>query len=240
MASPGPSSGAIWVTGASSGIGAAIAGRLAEEGYSVVASARRVHHLWRLARSASGIYPLPCDCTDPDAVARAAAELLRQFGAIYALVHCVGAALFKAFEHTTLTEFESLFRTNVHALFLCLHAVIPAMVQQHNGVIIHMSSVAALKPFASSSVYGAFKAAAAHMLRALREEVRSAGIAVVNLHVGATATPLWPAALRRRWGHRMLSPDDIAETVCALLRLAGRPRLLPEELVLRPQLGDLP
>ncbi len=236
----GVSGGAVWITGASSGIGKAVVHRLAHEGYSVVATARRTHRLRQLARLSEHIYALPCDCTDPDAVAGTAEELLHRFGTIRALIHCVGAAVFKPLGQTSLEEVENLFRANVQALFLCLQAVLPAMVRQSSGVIIHISSVAALKAFPSSSVYGAFKAAAAHMLRALREEVRSAGIAIVNLHVGATATPLWQPSLRRRWSYRMLQPEDVAETVCALLRLAERPRLLPEELVLRPQLGDLP
>ncbi len=235
-----PSLGIVWVTGASSGIGAAIARRLAEERYTVVASARRAHLLRRLAGSIPHIYPLPCDCSDPEAVAEVSTEILHRFGTIDALVHCVGNALFKPFVQTTPAEFESLLQANVYSLFLCLRAVLPAMIERKSGVILYISSVAALKAFAFSSIYGGLKAAAAHMLRALREELRSQGIKVVNLHVGATDTPVWHGALRRRWRHRMLQAEDVAETACALLRLTAQPRLLPEELVLRPQLGDLP
>jgi short-subunit dehydrogenase len=100
--------------------------------------------------------------------------------------------------------------------------------------------VAAEKPFAYSSVYGAAKAAVAQLLRAVREEVRSEGIKVINLLVGATATPLWSASVRRRYRQRMLQPRDVADAVAALVRLSSLPQALPEELWLRPQRGDLP
>jgi short-subunit dehydrogenase len=235
-----PFDGVIWVTGASSGIGAAVAQRLAHEGYHVAASARRKNLLQRLARRSPRLYPFPCDCTDAAAVNTLVSELRQRFGKISGLIHCAGAALFKTFLDTTPEEFEQLVGANFRTLFLCLHAVLPPMLEQRHGIIISISSVAALKPFARSSIYGGLKAAAAHMLRGLREEVRSYGIKLINLHLGATATPLWSPALRRRWGFRMLAATEVAEAIVALLHMAAHPRLLPEELVLRPQQGDLP
>jgi NADP-dependent 3-hydroxy acid dehydrogenase YdfG len=232
--------GVVWVTGASSGIGAAIAERLVREGFPVAATARRRRLLSQLARRCPGIAPFPCDCTDAAAVSATVSALRQRYGPPYALIHCAGSALFKPLVETTVAEFEALMSANVRTLFLCLQAVLPDMLQHRRGLIVAISSVAAFKPFALSAVYGGFKAAAAQMLRGLREEVRSHGIKVVNVYVGATATPLWSATLRRRWHHRMLQPDDVAEAVAALVRMASYPRLMPEELVLRPQEGDLP
>jgi short-subunit dehydrogenase len=230
--------GVLWVTGASSGIGAAIARELALLGYPVAASARRSAPLQRLARH--GVFPLPCDCSDPDAVAAAVSTLQERFGRIGGLIHSAGEALFKPFVEFTLEEFERLLANNVRTMYLCLHSVLPLLRQQRSGLVIAIGSVAAEKPFAYSSVYGAAKAAVAQLLRAVREEVRSEGIKVINLLVGATATPLWSASVRRRYRHRMLQPRDVADAVAALVRLSSLPQALPEELWLRPQRGDLP
>ncbi len=231
----------IWVTGASSGIGAAIARRLAAEGYHVVISARRRLPLYRLARSASQrLHALPCNCADESAVATAVAHIEERFGQLDGLVLCAGSALFKPFAESSSEEFEALLDSTLRTVFFCTRAVLPLMRRQQRGVVLFLSSVATLKAFPNCALYGGLKAAAAHMLRALREEVRSEGIKVVNVHVGATDTPLWDPAVRRRWRQRMLHPDDVADAVAALLRLSARRQLLPEELILRPQLGDLP
>ncbi|MCS6965409.1 MAG: SDR family oxidoreductase [Candidatus Kapabacteria bacterium] len=240
MAIGQPTRGVIWVAGASSGIGAAIARRLSAEGYTVAASARRSARLRVLARSYPSLHAFPCDCADADAVRRTVEALEERFGAIRALIHCVGTALFKPFLDISPEEFAELIRHNLWSTFLCTRAVLPGMLHQQQGIVVAIGSVASLKAFPRSSAYGGLKAAVAQMLRALREEVRPHGVKIINVHVGATETPLWPATMRRRWRAQMLLPDDVAKTIASLLTLASNPQLLPEELVLRPQLGDLP
>ncbi|MEN3027330.1 MAG: SDR family oxidoreductase [Chlorobiota bacterium] len=232
--------GVIWVTGASSGIGAAIAQHLSLQGYVVAASARRTDRLQELAHSNRSLYAFPCDCADADAVRQTVKALEERFGAIHAFVHCVGSALFKPFTDISLEEFAELFRNNLWSVFVCTQAVLPGMLRQGRGTVVLVGSVASLKAFPQSSVYGGLKAAAAHMLRSLREEVRSHGIKVVNVHLGATETPLWPPDMRHRWRDQMLQPEHVAKAIGSLLALASNSQLLPEELVLRPQLGDLP
>ncbi len=170
----------------------------------------------------------------------AVAQIEQLFGHLDGLVLCAGSALFKPLAETSVEEFEALVNATLRSAFLCTRMALPLMLRQHRGTILYISSVATLRAFPNSALYGGLKAAAAQMLRGLREEVRSQGIKVVNLHVGATDTPLWSASLRRRWRHRMLRPDDVADAVVALMQMSSRRQVLPEELVLRPQLGDLP
>jgi NADP-dependent 3-hydroxy acid dehydrogenase YdfG len=99
--------------------------------------------------------------------------------------------------------------------------------------------VASIKPFTGASLYSAAKAAMSAMFDSIREEVRSEGVKITNIYLGATETTIWSDEMREKFSDKMIDPDDVADTVLSLIELSKRKRMMVEEIVLRPQFGDL-
>lgn len=222
----------IWVTGASRGIGVAIAKRLSHD-HNVTASSRNI-----LAEQ-PGIYSAPCDVTDADSVAKAHASAVEKFGPVQILINNAGIGVWKAVEDTTLEDFDAMVNTNLRGLFICTSLVLPSMISSREGMLIDINSVSTLKAFPNNAIYAATKAGALAFGRSLREEVRSQGIKVVEFVVGATSTDIWNDELRHQFEFRMMQPDDIAEIILDVVSKYGNERVHLEGVLVRPQLGDL-
>jgi short-subunit dehydrogenase len=237
----------VWITGASRGIGAALAHAFAREGCRLALSARNAAMLEQAVQSIQSqhpvrhldtIKPFACDVTDAAIVQGTAKAIAQHFGTPPDIVvNNAGIGVFAPFEQTSLYDFEQAMNTNVRGMFLCTQAVLPAMMERKRGYIININSIAAIKTFSGGSVYAASKAAMLALSRGIREETRSLGIKVLDVLPGATETAIWNADARTEFGHRMMRAEDVAEAVVSLLKL--HPRLMPEEIVVRPQLGDL-
>lgn len=189
-----PDAGPVWITGASSGIGRALARRLAREGFTVAASARDGAALAALAGEAVGdrgrIVPLPVDVTDRPAMAAAVARLEEAEGAI-------GTAILNAGTHQPVEVvdfraeiFDRLFQVNVLGVVNGLAAVLPRFVGRRSGTLALMSSVAAYGGLPTAAAYGASKAAVSHMAAALKLDLDAFGVRVVLISPGFVATPL--------------------------------------------------
>ncbi|MDH7515046.1 MAG: SDR family oxidoreductase [Bacteroidota bacterium] len=233
----------VWVTGASRGIGAACAREFADRGYIVAASGRDAAALAALERPASStgsgcmILPFPCDVTDEESVKEAYRRILEYMSRVDVLVNNAGATVFKTFRDTTVQEFDTVVGTNVRGAFLCTQAVLPAMIERREGTIVMVVSVAARDVFRDSSVYAASKAAVKALADCLRFEVRDAGVRVVSVFPGATATSIWPPRVLEKHGHRMLRPEDVAK---AVVDAVDTPRsVMVEEVVIQPIGGPL-
>jgi short-subunit dehydrogenase len=167
-------------------------------------------------------------------------KLLRislKLGAVDILVNNAGLGIFAPFNELSIDDVDAMLNVNLRGAFLCTQAVLSSMIERSEGVIVNINSVSALKTFKNCSMYAASKAGLLAMSRSLREEVREHGIKVIDLMIGATETDIWSVEARNEFSPRMMQPDDIAESLLATLRLS--PRMMPEELVLRPQQGDL-
>jgi 3-oxoacyl-[acyl-carrier protein] reductase len=230
----------IWVTGASRGIGAACAKHLARTGAKMAVSARKSDSLTSLTESFASdarYHVIPCDVANRESVAAAVKDISFHLGAVDILINNAGLGIFAPFTELSIDDADAMLNVNLRGAFLCTHAVLPYMIEQSEGVIVNINSVAALKTFKNSSMYAASKAGLLAMSRVVREEVREHGIKVIDLMIGATETDIWSVEARNEFSPRMMQPDDIAESLLATLRLS--PRMMPEELVLRPQQGDL-
>ncbi len=230
----------IWITGASRGIGAACAKVLARTGAHLILSARTKDALTNTTASlhAEARYTLvPCDVASNASIQAAYKEIAFQRGAVDILINNAGIGIFAPFAELSSDDVETMLRTNLHGAIACTQVVLPSMQERASGVVVNINSVAAVKTFTGASVYAASKAGLLAMSRVLREEVRKDGIKVIDLLIGATATDIWSAESRNEFEARMMQPDDIADALLATLRLP--PRTMPEELVLRPQQGDL-
>jgi NADP-dependent 3-hydroxy acid dehydrogenase YdfG len=230
----------VWITGASSGIGFALAERFAAGGDRVIASARseeKLKTLQQTIHSANGsCEPLPCDVQDERAVLAAAETILEKHKKVDILINNAGVTYFKNFLSTSVKEFDHVINTNLRGLFLTTKAVVPAMMQNHAGMVINIVSFVTKTTYTKSSVYSASKAGAEALMNGLRAEVRHDGVHIVNVYPGAVYTPIWHPQHQEKFRDQMLKPEDVAEMV---FQVSIQPSsMMVEELVLRPQIGD--
>lgn len=184
----------IWITGASSGLGRAVASLLVAQGYHVAVSARRAEALEALAQELSGapgqvsVYPL--DVTDRDAVSSTVSKIEAEAGAI-------GLALLNAGTHREVTAkgfsaaaVRALIDLNLMGCVNCLEAILPGMISRRGGHIALVSSVAGYLGLPTSAGYGATKAGLINMAEALKPECDELGIKLQLVNPGFVKTPL--------------------------------------------------
>lgn len=217
------------VTGASSGIGAAIARALADEGAAVVGYARRFAGGKAVAPAPGRVQELGLDVTDEAAVEARFAEL----GAVDLLVHCAGSGCFAPVASTQAADLRAQLEVHVVGTFLCSRAAMRRM--QAGARIVVLGSVATQSAFPDCGAYTAAKMGQLGIARVLREELRPRGIGVTHVTAGAVDTPIWserPGFDRSQ----MMRPDDLA---AAVVDAVARPGLVVEDLVVVPPAGRL-
>ena len=224
------------VTGATKGIGLAVAESLLEEGASVVVAARNVTETAaagkRLEASHHGrVLAWPCDVRVEGQVAALFRETDSAFGGVDVLINNAGVGLFKNLETMTLAEWNAVLETNVTGIFLCSREAIPRMRQRGGGWIINMSSLAGKNAFPQGTAYNASKFAVNGMSEALMQEVRHDGIRVSYIMPGSVNTYFGggPPDPAKDW---KLTAGDVAQVVTDLLR--HDPRSLPSRVEIRP------
>lgn len=231
-----------WVTGASSGIGLAIAKQLAHKGSIVILSSRSKDKLLTASKTIGDNYRtflMPCDVTNPEQVLSTYEKLRTTNLRVNLLVNNAGIYIPKSFISTTLEDFDNTYNTLVRGTFLCTQAVLPSMVQSNFGIIINIVSVVVNKIFTNSSIYTSAKSAVMMMGKVLREEVRSNNIKIMNVYPGATVSNIWNPKILDKYGERMMTPDQVASAIICNVESSLENGVMVEELVLRPQLGDL-
>jgi len=183
------------VTGASSGIGAVYADRLAERGYDLVLIARRVDRLEQVAeriRSTTGrtVELLPADLADELDLARV--ELfLRETPGITLLVNNAGLGGALKLVESDVEQMTAMIALNVTALTRLTYAVVPQFVARRSGAIVNIGSVVAINPEALNGVYGGTKAFVLAFSQNLHNELQGSGVTVQVVMPGATATDFW-------------------------------------------------
>ncbi len=186
---------AALITGASTGIGATYADRLARRGYDLVMVARdggRMQAIASRLRSETnvGIDIIEADLTDPGAL-RQVETRLRDDARIGLLVNNAGAATPGGFEHGNVDAQEQLIRLNITALTRLSAAAIPRFVARGQGAIINIASVVGLAPEIPMGMYGATKAYVLHYSQALHTELGGKGLYVQAVLPAATRTEIW-------------------------------------------------
>jgi NAD(P)-dependent dehydrogenase (short-subunit alcohol dehydrogenase family) len=188
------SSRAVLITGCSSGIGAATAAHLAEQGWTVYATARRVETLADLA--AKGCKTLALDVTD-EASCRAAVEAVETAeGAVGVLINNAGYSQSGAVESVPDERVRAQFDTNVFGLLTMCRLVLPKMREQGWGKIVNVSSMGGRFTFPGGGVYHASKHAVEALSDALRFEVKGFGVDVIIIEPGIIRTSFGETAVR--------------------------------------------
>ena len=208
------------VTGASRGIGRAVAGALAAAGVRVFLISRSAGDLEQVATVIGrGAVAVPCDVTSADAVNRAV-DVISEHGAAGPMILVNNAGVFPlgAIERTDPALFEQTLQANLLAPFRFLHAFVPRMRAGGQGHVITIGSVADRSIYSGNGAYSASKFGARAVHEVLREELRGSGIRATLVAPSATDTPIWdpidpddtPGFPSRA---AMLRPEDVADAV---------------------------
>jgi NAD(P)-dependent dehydrogenase (short-subunit alcohol dehydrogenase family) len=223
------------VTGGGSGIGAAIAGKLAGLGATAVICGRTVDRLQKAAteiRAAGGqCEVLACDVTDWNSVASLAARVQQTFGRLDILVNNAGTNTFSGPLHTMPAEnWDTIFNTNLRGVFYTIRALASLMIAGGGGHIINISSIAGRNPLPNGAAYAASKWGLNGLSYSVAEELRSHNIRVSVISPGSTHTRFSPHAGKNP--EKMLQAEDVAHVVAMLVTQA--PQSFVSEIVLRP------
>ena len=221
MNSPGVLRGrSALVTGASRGIGRAVAGALASAGARVFLLARSAGTLEQLAAElGDGAVAVPCDVTDATALGRAmTAVLTAADGAVDILVNNAGVFPLAPVADTSPASFEQTLQANLAAPFRVLHAVLPGMRARQRGHVVTIGSVADRRIFGGNGAYSASKFGARALHEVLREECAGTGVRTSLVSPAATDTPIWdPVDPDNTPGFppraSMLRAEDVADAV---------------------------
>jgi len=209
------------ITGASSGIGRAIAQELGLHGARLCLLGRNREKLQNLGAPGPPIV-YEVDLGRPGEIENFAADAFRKCGRVDVLVHSAGVVGLGAMENASVDELDSQMNINVRAPYLLTQALLP-MLKSSRGQIVFINSTAGLSAGAGSGQYAASKHALKAVADSLREEVNAAGVRVLNVFVGRTATPMQAkvhAAEGRPYApEKLIQPQDVASVVCHLLSL---------------------
>ena len=207
------------VTGASSGIGAAVARRLAADGWHCVLLARREEQLRELAEEIGGEVE-PCDVSDRAAVDAAAARVRERHPAIKLLVNNAGVGARGDFLTSEPERIEQVMRTNYLGSVWCLRAFLPALEAAAPSHVVNIVSVGGTVALGASGPYAASKHAQLAFSRSTAALLRPRGVHVHTVNPGFVETPGFPQRARSRnpiWQRIVIEPDDVARRVVEVI-----------------------
>ena len=226
----------IIITGASSGIGKALACRMAAESARIGLVARNRDHLVEVATRIAKLYPrdhkplvYACDVSRMQSVSEFIHDFNRNYGGIDILINNAGTGVYGDVERTMISDFNQVMDVNFYGAANCMLKALPAL-KKTGGVIINITSVAAMYGVPYLGAYSASKAALVALSQSLRAELSDSGVSIMIVYPGYTQTAFFDhekkvGGARRPRGHFM-SPDKVANAISMAI-IHGR-----EELVL--------
>jgi len=217
------------VTGASSGIGAAIARALAGRGWQTVLLARREDRLRALSEEVGGEYEV-CDVGRRADVERVAAEVIERHPRIELLVNNAGIPGRRGFTEINLDRLEEVLRVNYLGAVWCLRAFLPALERAERSDVVNIVSVAGTVAYGPAGPYSASKHAELAFSRSTTAELRSRGIHVHTVNPGFVETEGFPQAsvLRSALMRRLVvRPEHIADHVVKVIERDKRETFVP-------------
>ncbi len=224
-----------FVTGASKGIGAVIAERLASLGATVILCGRTAALLEDIAKKIRGdggkAEGVVCDVTELGSVEAAAEWVRKNHGHIDILVNNAGVGVFGRPLHELPPEsWDAIFNTNLRGVYYCIRSFAPMMIRTGRGHIINISSIASKNAVLNGAAYSASKWGLNGLTYSVAEELRGHNIRVSVICPGSVATEFSPHTGKD--SSKMLDPQDVAHAVAMLVTQA--PNSFASEIVLRP------
>lgn len=231
----------ILVTGASQGLGACIAEVFARETKGRLSLvARQVGKLRDVAKvcraaGASDVETFRCDVADAPAVREMARRVRERFGEVDVLINNAGTFRPAALISMSVADFDTVVGANLRSGFLVTREFAKAMAARRRGDIFFMASIAGLRGFPRGGAYVAAKHGVRGLARAFRDELKSRGVRVITVFPGAAWSPSWEGSGVPPG--RMMPGEDVAQAFYDAYRMNRR--TVVEEIILRPQLGDV-
>lgn len=229
------------VTGGSQGIGKALLLQLAQAGFSLATCARNQKPLEALHQEISERYPevsffyQQADMSRQADVERFSEAIIQLGTPVHLLINNAGVFIPGQIHTEPEGVFEQTMHTNVFGVYHLTRALLPGMIEQRSGHIFNVCSTASVTAYVNGGSYCVSKFALLGMSKVLREELKLHNIRVTSVLPGATLTASWEGTDLPP--ERFMPPEDVAEAILAAYRLSAR--TVVEELVLRPQLGDI-
>ena len=230
----------IVITGATKGIGRAIAEKFASEGFDLAVSARTAADLEEMRETLEAKYGISvltgvADMRIKSEVLAFAQQVTSQWGAVDVLVNNAGVFVPGEISAEPEGNLERMIETNLYSAYHFTRAMLPPMLEKRSGHIFNMCSIASVIAYPNGGSYSISKFALLGFSKVLREELKQQGIRVTAILPGATWSDSWagvdlPAS-------RLMLASDIALAVWSAWQMS--PAAVVEELIVRPQLGDL-
>jgi len=231
----------VLITGASQGIGAALAKVFAAEvrGVRLALVARNGRKLAAVAaacaKAGARAEVFVCDVSNAAAVDTLAAAVTQRVGAVDVLINNAGSFAGAPLTEMSVAEFDRMIAVNLRSVFLMSRAFVPAMAARGRGDVFNLGSIAGLIAYPGGAGYSAAKFGVTGLSKVMRAELRDQGVRVCCVYPGATYTPSWEGSGIPPG--RMMPATDVARALLDVYRLSRR--TVVEEIVLRPQRGDL-
>jgi short-subunit dehydrogenase len=225
----------IVITGASRGIGKAIAEKFAAHHHSVLVCSRNEKKLAELQQNHPTIAVFSCDMAVREDVRRFGRFVQSHFNKVDVLINNAGIFLPGKITEEEDGVLEQQIATNLYSAYYLTKEIVPAMLAEKTGFIFNMCSIASIKAYENGGSYSISKFALLGFSKTLREELKPYNIRVTSILPGATLTDSWGDTDLPE--DRFSKPEDIADLVYAITQLSGNS--VVEEIVIRPQLGDI-
>ena len=232
------------ITGASSGIGMAVAHAFLREGADLVVVARREERLSELASQAQEVgrrcVIVTGDVREEETAVRAVEAAVRELGRLDILVNNAGIGIYKNLVDTSAADFDAMMNTNMRSTFLFTRHTVPVLLERKAGMIINVASMAGVMGFAGEAVYCSTKFAQVGFTQALDRELRPHGIKVGAVCPGGVKTEFALGTGRTEQGvaaSGMLDAEDVADAV--VLMATQRPGARIMEIRMRPMVEPL-
>jgi NADP-dependent 3-hydroxy acid dehydrogenase YdfG len=231
----------VFITGASSGIGRALAAELGRRGASVGLLARRAGTLAEIAGEVEGAggkaLSLPADVRDAEAVRGAADDLREKFGRVDVLVANAGIVPTTYAADLRPADVADVMSTNINGVVNSVTAVLPEMIEKGSGQLVAISSLAAYRGLPKSAAYCASKAAVSAFFESLRVDLRGTGVDVTIIHPGFIKTPV--TAGRTAKMPFLMELDDAVKKIISAIERRKKSYAFPWQLATIVRAGML-
>ncbi|HZH65528.1 MAG TPA: SDR family oxidoreductase [Flavisolibacter sp.] len=229
------------ITGASRGIGKALAQIFALHGYNLLLCSKTESHLLQTIEELKTAYPnvsvdgKALDIGNKTEAALFGGWVLNNTDSVDVLINNAGTFIQGNVTDESDGALEQMLNVNLYSAYYTTRAVVPRMKSQHSGHIFTICSIASLAAYPGGGAYSISKFALLGFTKNLRQELKEHGIKVTAVIPGAVYTDSWKGSGVAE--ERIMEAEDIAKTIFAASQLS--PQAVVEEIVLRPQLGDL-
>lgn len=215
------------ITGATSGIGKAVAKLLAQKGCNLICTGRNKERLANLKNEIPQnieFVSYECDIADEKEVTEVAEKIAASPMGIDILIHSAGAIKTNSVCNSAIEEYQALFNLNVKAPFLITKLLLPKL-KENKGQILFVNSSVTQRAIPNLSLYSASKFALKGFADCLRQEINKFGVRVVSIYPGQTATPmqqaLYEKVQKEYIPEKLIQPDDIATIIIHNLQLSA-------------------